>query len=82
MDLVAGAHGGVGSRTGAVDVADDVGVGVVAGGDEAIVNGACGPADAVGLVDLVRAGVEAVVELAVDDDVGEVGVAEDGGDEG
>lgn len=82
VDDVAGADGGVRGDGGARDVAGDVGVGVGGGGDVAVVEVGGGPGDAGGGVGLGGARVEAVIEGAVDEDVGEVGVGEGGGGRG
>lgn len=82
VDPIAALDGRVGGGAEPVAVADDVGVGVVGGGDEAVVDGGGGPADVGGVVGDVGAWVEAVVEGAVDEDVREVGVGERWGGEG
>lgn len=81
LDLVSGLDRRVGFGRLAVAVADDVGVRVVGRRHEAIVNGACRPADAVA-DGIGSMGIEASVLLSVDDEVQDAGVGEGLGEQG
>ena len=81
VDIIASANGGVRRNGCGGEVADDFGRGVVGGADKAGVGVGGRPAYPCGVIGSVRTRVVAVVERAVDDNVGEVRVGENKGGE-